>query len=435
MTPIREKIEFSVYAKDQESIDEIELVAKQMHEEKIFIPKIFKDILLAMDFLTYGQVSSRLFIIENKDDLESVSKVVQQIHNDPWLHGTVILVITDTITQLEMQTLLNLGVTDFIHKNEIKLKLPTILKIVTSNLELFESEQFLLETVTHRKGKIFIKNNLRLVPRATSIIMNFCYAAGFRDREAFSKISLSLHEMITNAIEHGNCGIGFNAKSKILDKTMDIFGEVDERALKIENKYKRVRVDFEINHEHARFTIKDQGDGFDLKSIPVPNQEDNMLLFHGRGIMMTRNFVDEMEYNKKGNEVKLFFNNQNEVKRRANHLLQFTTGEVVFLSPEEVLFETDTESDYFYYILSGRLGVYIHDKLIATLTNEDMFVGEMSFLHHNRRTGTVKALSKTQLLPISRAAFIDMVKKYPYYGVFLARLLTRRLIKRNNNFI
>ena len=71
--------------------------------------------------------------------------------------------------------------------------------------------------------------------------------------------------------------------------------------------------------------------------------------------------------------------------------------------------------------------------MVAVLTPEDMFVGEMAFLHHNKRTGTVIAQTKAQLLPISRSGFIDMVKKYPYYGVFLARLLTKRLILRNRS--
>jgi CRP-like cAMP-binding protein len=141
-----------------------------------------------------------------------------------------------------------------------------------------------------------------------------------------------------------------------------------------------------------------------------------------------------MEYNKQGNQVRLYFLNNNEVKRRANHLMQFSTGEILFLNPEDVLFDENSESDFFYYILSGKLGVFVNDRQIASLTSQDMFVGEMSFLHHNRRTGKVIARTKTQLLPISRAAFIDMVKKYPYYGVFLARLLTKRLIKRNEAF-
>lgn len=77
-----------------------------------------------------------------------------QIHNDPWLHGTVIVVIADKLTEAEILKLLNIGVIDFMTTNEIRVKVPTILKIVTSNLELFESEQFLLENITRKKVRL-----------------------------------------------------------------------------------------------------------------------------------------------------------------------------------------------------------------------------------------------------------------------------------------
>ena len=292
---------------------------------------------------------------------------------------------------------------------------------------------FSLKILLVKKGKIKIKNNLRLVPKVAGLIMSICYAAGFRNYEAFSRISLSLHEMITNAIEHGNCGVGFSMKSKILTDSMDMYSAIDERAEYPENKNKRVTICYEINNDQATFTIRDEGNGFDLKSIPSPRSEENIFSVHGRGILMTKNFVDEMQYNDKGNMVRLIFYNDNEIKRRASHLMQFTTGEIVFLNPDDILFEAGSESDYFYYILTGKLGVFVNEHRIAVLTPEDMFVGEMSFLHHNKRTGTVKAHTKAQLLPISRSGFINMVKKYPYYGVFLARLLTKRLILRNRS--
>ena len=434
MNTRKEKISFSVYANTPEVIDEI-IAASETAEDKIrsFHPKIFYEFGQALDYLTYGQITSRLFVIEHTNDLDFLCKIVSQIHNDPWLHGTVIVVIADKLTETEILKLLGIGVIDFMTTNEIRVKVPTILKIVTSNLELFESEQFLLENITRKKGKIKIKNNLRLVPKVANLIMSICYAAGFRNYEAFSRISLSLHEMITNAIEHGNCGIGFSMKSKILTDSMDMYSAIDERALLPENKDKRVTVCYEINNDQATFTIRDEGEGFDLNSIPSPKSEENIFSVHGRGILMTKNFVDEMQYNDKGNLVRLIFYNDNEIKRRASHLMQFTTGEIVFLNPDDTLFEVGSESDYFYYILTGKLGVYVNERRIAVLTQEDMFVGEMSFLHHNKRTGTVKAVAKSQLLPISRSGFIDMVKKYPYYGVFLARLLTKRLILRNRS--
>ncbi|MBP9886069.1 MAG: ATP-binding protein [Leptospiraceae bacterium] len=434
MNTRKEKISYSVYAATSDVIDEI-VSASEMAEDKSrsFHPKIFYEFDQALDYLTYGQITSRLFVIEYTNDFDFLCKIVSQIHNDPWLHGTVIVVIADKLVETEILKLLSIGVIDFMTKNEIRVKVPTILKIVTSNLELFESEQFLLENTTRKKGKIKIKNNLRLVPKVAGLIMSICYAAGFRNYEAFSRISLSLHEMITNAIEHGNCGVGFSMKSKILTDSMDMYSAIDERAEYPENKNKRVTICYEINNDQATFTIRDEGNGFDLKSIPSPRSEENIFSVHGRGILMTKNFVDEMQYNDKGNMVRLIFYNDNEIKRRASHLMQFTTGEIVFLNPDDILFEAGSESDYFYYILTGKLGVFVNEHRIAVLTPEDMFVGEMSFLHHNKRTGTVKAHTKAQLLPISRSGFINMVKKYPYYGVFLARLLTKRLILRNRS--
>lgn len=434
MNTRKEKISYSVYAATSDVIDEI-ISASEMAEDKSrsFHPKIFYEFDQALDYLTYGQITSRLFVIEYTNDFDFLCRIVSQIHNDPWLHGTVIVVIADKLVETEILKLLSIGVIDFMTKNEIRVKVPTILKIVTSNLELFESEQFLLENTTRKKGKIKIKNNLRLVPKVAGLIMSICYAAGFRNYEAFSRISLSLHEMITNAIEHGNCGVGFSMKSKILTDSMDMYSAIDERAEYPENKNKRVTVCYEINNDQATFTIRDEGNGFDLKSIPSPRSEENIFSVHGRGILMTKNFVDEMQYNDKGNMVRLIFYNDNEIKRRASHLMQFTTGEIVFLNPDDILFEAGSESDYFYYILTGKLGVFVNEHRIAVLTPEDMFVGEMSFLHHNKRTGTVKAHTKAQLLPISRSGFINMVKKYPYYGVFLARLLTKRLILRNRS--
>ncbi|HMV42073.1 MAG TPA: hypothetical protein PKD50_06025, partial [Leptospiraceae bacterium] len=223
MNTKKENISFSVYASTPEVIDEI-ITAAQMAEDNVrsFHPKVFYQIDKAIDYLTYGQITSRLFVIEHTGQFDFLAKTVNQVHNDPWLHGTVIVIIADKLTEAEIVKLLDIGVIDFMTSNEVRLKIPTILKIVTSNLELFESEQFLLENITRKKGKIKIKNNLRLVPRVANLIMSICYAAGFRNYEAFSKISLSLHEMIQNAIEHGNCGVGFEMKSKILTDSMDM---------------------------------------------------------------------------------------------------------------------------------------------------------------------------------------------------------------------
>ncbi len=428
----KEKISFSVYAKSPQVIDEILKGARSAEEEdRIYQPHITSELYKAVDYLNYGQSKSRLFIVEFDANDEELINTITKVHEDPWLHGTVMVVISSKLSKLEMDQLLKFGVIDFIGVNEIKYKFPTVIKIVTANTEIFESQQFIAEHSTQKKGTITIKNNLSLVPKATNIILNFCYAVGFRNLDTYSKISICLHEMITNAIEHGNCEIGYNLKTNIINQNLNIVDIVKERASLPENTEKRVRVRYNINSKRAVITVADEGRGFNSTDIPNPLNEENVFMVHGRGIMMTRTFVDQMSYNAKGNKVRLVFHNESDILRRESDLQHLTSEPVLHLKAGDTLFEDSSESDYFYYILSGKLGVYVNNRQVAISTPEDMFVGEMAFLHHNKRTGTVKALSGTKLLPISRNGFIDMIKKYPYAGIFLARLLTKRLAEKN----
>lgn len=53
----------------------------------------------------------------------------------------------------------------------------------------------------------------------------------------------------------------------------------------------------------ARFTIRDEGEGFDLAVIPDPHEPAKLLNPQGRGILFIRHFMDEVHYNDRGNEI------------------------------------------------------------------------------------------------------------------------------------
>jgi flagellar hook-associated protein 1 FlgK len=83
-------------------------------------------------------------------------------------------------------------------------------------------------------------------------------------------------------------------------------------AIKHGNKYdskKTVRVVSQIDENEASFIITDEGPGFHLEEVPDPTADENLERPCGRGLMLIRAFMDEVSYNKTGNEVRL-------VKRR-----------------------------------------------------------------------------------------------------------------------
>jgi len=92
-------------------------------------------------------------------------------------------------------------------------------------------------------------------------------------------------------------------------ETSNLFVALDEafvNAVKHGNKYnaeKLVRITAEVSKEEARFTIEDQGDGFDINSIPDPRNPENLFKASGRGVLFIHNIMDEVTYNERGNRL------------------------------------------------------------------------------------------------------------------------------------
>jgi PAS domain S-box-containing protein len=118
-------------------------------------------------------------------------------------------------------------------------------------------------------------------------------------------IRLAVREMIVNAIEHGNLDISFNEKTVMVQekKYMKLISERqnDERY-----RNKKVTVHYSIDDKQARYVIIDEGNGFDHQSfMKEENLANQVMLPHGRGILMARSIFDEIVYNETGNEVTL----------------------------------------------------------------------------------------------------------------------------------
>lgn len=115
-------------------------------------------------------------------------------------------------------------------------------------------------------------------------------------------IRIGFLEMITNAIEHGNLNITPEEKLQaIQDGTLKELYR--NRALTIPYDQRRVTIRYEFTPEKVTYTIGDQGEGFDWRNLPDPRDPGSLMSARGRGILMTRLYMDEVVYNDKGNEV------------------------------------------------------------------------------------------------------------------------------------
>ena len=93
-----------------------------------------------------------------------------------------------------------------------------------------------------------------------------------------SEVLIALDEAIVNAIKHGNkC-----------------------------NPEKAVHIIAELSICGARFTIKDEGQGFIKDEVPDPTDPSRILEPSGRGLLLINHIMDEVCHNQCGNEIQMY---------------------------------------------------------------------------------------------------------------------------------
>lgn len=113
-----------------------------------------------------------------------------------------------------------------------------------------------------------------------------------------------ISELLINAVEHGNLGISYEEKSRLVARD-EWKGEVKRRLESPEYKDKKVLVSFKREGHLNKILVEDEGQGFEWENFM---ELDPMRAFdsHGRGIAMAKMMsVDEINYQGCGNKVEL----------------------------------------------------------------------------------------------------------------------------------
>lgn len=118
---------------------------------------------------------------------------------------------------------------------------------------------------------------------------------------------LGLQELLINAVEHGNYGLSYADKSRLVADDL-WHQELDRRAKDPAHSQRQVTVHLSSTPEQFRLTVQHEGAGFDW-SDPLDFSPERAFDLHGRGIAMARlSSFDLMEYQGNGNTVMVVIN-------------------------------------------------------------------------------------------------------------------------------
>ena len=117
-----------------------------------------------------------------------------------------------------------------------------------------------------KRIEVTLETLLDSVSLAEGICHRVAASAGFNEDDCH-RICMSVREGVVNAFRYGN----------------------------EEQRHKQIQLIFEVKGGKFVIHILDEGQGFDLSSVPDPLAEENLLKSSGRGIFLMRTFMDEFE--------------------------------------------------------------------------------------------------------------------------------------------
>lgn len=120
--------------------------------------------------------------------------------------------------------------------------------------------------VVNSTETLIIKSDVNELAKVATITEEICIRFGLIEDE-IDDISIAVTEAVNNAIKHGNK----------------------------EDSTKSIKIVFEVETDRIKIRIKDEGKGFQLEEVKDPRKNENLLKDDGRGILIMKALMDEVE--------------------------------------------------------------------------------------------------------------------------------------------
>ncbi|MDR2072689.1 MAG: cyclic nucleotide-binding domain-containing protein [Spirochaetaceae bacterium] len=383
-----------------------------------------------LEFLNYAL--PELVVINFSDPAIDIDEIVDHIQNDKWILNFGIIGLFSHKKHKEEELLKKykaINVLTLLDNFRLRSHLVKNIQIIEQNYQLIFQREFTKNLLNGASGSFTIENDLLGVPLFAGIGATIMAQRGLINPDSKMHLQLALAELIVNAIEHGNCGISYDEKTKALEQGISPVDLIAEKCKDPAIRAKKVSFLWEIKADRTVFIIHDEGQGFDVKAHLDKLAKQNEYSLHGRGIRMAAGIAHEIKYNSKGNQVALIITHDMSVEHEIP--IGFSKEQTVLVKKGETVLKEGEAGDYLYYISSGTYEVYLNDKPVGVLSPQDIFLGEMSFLLNQRRSATIKAASPGKLILLTQKTFVSVIREYPHYGIFLSKLLARRLVRSN----
>jgi CheY-like chemotaxis protein len=197
---------------------------------------------------------------------------------------------------------LHLGAASYVRKRSLAKEVVRTVGSVLAVARALAQQERALDCLTDGQLGFVLDNDPDQVPPLLGYLEQVASLLHPRDRTERIRVGIALNEALLNAIQHGNLELSSDLRQEHGEAFWDL-GK--ERRRQPPYRDRRVHVRATLSRSEAIYVVEDEGPGFDRDTVTDPTDPANLERIGGRGLMLIRTFMDEVEYNQKGNRVTL----------------------------------------------------------------------------------------------------------------------------------
>jgi len=231
------------------------------------------------------------------DGLELMTSIAKSNPEIP-----VVLMTAHGSEVVAAQALAN-GAASYVPKSELAENLvPTVTHILSMSVS---DQRFsrLIQCSTKTEFEFDLDTDPELVEPLVEMIQQVVSSMNICDATGRIRIGVALENALENAMVRGNLEI---PKSDF-EQELSLIA-----ARRTETPYtdRKVFVSASINRQGLKVVVRDNGPGFNIDDTPKPGDPAAFRNGGGRGLVLMRNFMDECNFNRQGNEVTMIKNRE-----------------------------------------------------------------------------------------------------------------------------
>jgi CheY-like chemotaxis protein len=216
-----------------------------------------------------------------------------------------VVLVTGQGSETQALEALEHGASSYVPKSQLADKLLDTVKQVLSVAKADHTYQRLTECFLRDELTLELDNDPALIAPLVDRVQRMLTDLRFCDANDRMHLGIALEEALLNAFCYGTLKLSTDevqhARAELSRGIVP--ANVQVRRADFDCRERKVFVEIRISREEARFVVRDEGPGFAHAAVPLRHDPKMLERGGGRGLVLMRNFMDDVTFNERGNEV------------------------------------------------------------------------------------------------------------------------------------